>query len=258
MGGDIFIDGAFGSRTAAISTKYNDCDTQGNLYFNNGELNYYVGEAHREGLQIALHAIGDRAIEQVLNAYENALEVYSRKDHRHRIEHFELATKEQIDRAADLGLVISSQPTFEYFWGNEKGMYERRLGKTLASRTNNFRYIIDSGIVLCGGSDSDINEINPLLAIHAAVNHPKKNHSIEVVEALRMFTVNSAYANFEEHLKGRLEKGKYGDFVVLNKDILSVERDAIKDILVEATFKEGNMVFCSDDNDMRGDINEKA
>ncbi len=258
VGGDIFVDGAFGSRTAAISTKYNDFDTQGNLYFNNGELNYYVSEAHREGLQIALHAIGDRAIEQVLNAYENALEIYSRKDHRHRIEHFELANKEQIARAADMGLVISAQPTFEYFWGNEKGMYERRLGKELASRTNNFRHIIDSGIVLCGGSDSDINEINPILAIHAAVNHPKKSHSIEPIEALRMFTVNSAFANFEEEDKGSLEKGKYGDFAVLDKDILSVKRNTIKEIVVEATFKEGNMVFCSKNHDVRGELNEKA
>lgn len=203
-------------------------------------------------------AIGDRAIEQVLDAYENALEIYGREDHRHRIEHFELATKEQIKRAAAMNLVISAQPTFEYFWGNEGGMYERRLGKEMASRTNNFRYILDSGIVLCGGSDSDINEINPLLAIHAAVNHPKKHHSIEPVEALGMFTVNSAFANFEEDIKGSLEKGKYGDFVVLDKDILTVDKDCIKDIVVESTYKEGNMVFCNKNHDMWGELNGKA
>jgi hypothetical protein len=258
MGGDIFIDGSFGSRTAAISSDYNDFDTRGELYFNSGELNYYVGEAHREGLQIALHAIGDRAIEQVLDAYENAQLIYNRKDHRHRIEHFELATKEQVRRAKELGLVISVQPTFEYYWGNEDGMYERRLGKDLASKTNNFRYMIDNGLILCGGSDSDVNEINPILAIHSAVNHPKKEHSIEVFEALGMFTVNSAFACFEDHLKGSLEKGKYCDVTVLDKDILEVDKDRIKDIKVVATLKEGNIIFCSEDFNLRGDCNDKV
>jgi len=118
--------------------------------------------------------------------------------------------------------------------------------------------MIDSGLVLCGGSDSDVNEMNPILAIHSAVNHPKKNHSVEVVEALEMFTVNSAFASFEDHLKGNIEKGKYCDLAVLDQDILTVDKDRIKDIEVVATLKEGNIVFCREDYDMRGDGNGKV
>lgn len=114
LGGDIFIDGSFGARTAAISKLYNDFDTSGKLYFNQNELNHYVLKAHEAGHQIALHAIGDLAIEQTINAYENALMSFPRYDHRHRIEHFELATDEQMRKANQLNLIISVQPTFEY------------------------------------------------------------------------------------------------------------------------------------------------
>lgn len=242
LGGDIFIDGSFGARTAAISQNYKGTEEKGKLYFNQDELNYYVGDAHKRGYQIALHAIGDRAIEQTLNAYENAIDGYERKNHRHRIEHFELATNEQIKRAKKLDLVISVQPTFEYFWGQEDGMYEQRLGD-LALRTNNFRSMIDEGLILCGGSDSDVNKMDPILGIHAAVNHPKSASAITIDEAVDMYTINAAYASFEESSKGTLAPGKSADFVVLDRDIYQVKPVEIKNIKVLATYKEGNVIY---------------
>lgn len=244
LGGDIFIDGSFGSRTAAISTEYKDIiESNGKLYFSQNELNYYVSKLHEKYLQISLHAIGDRAIEQVLNAYENAQELFYRSEHRHRIEHFELANKDQIIRAKDLDLVISVQPAFEYYWGNKGGMYERRLGKDVANKTNNFKYMIDNGLILCGGSDSDVTEINPLLGIYSAVNHPKKEYSIDIEDALKMFTINAAYACFEDDIKGSLEINKYGDFVVLDKNPLVTKKEDLINIKVLATFKEGNIIY---------------
>ena len=243
LGGDIFIDGSFGARTAAISKPYEGTNLNGKLYFNQDELNFYVSDAHHRGYQMALHAIGDRAIEQTLNAYENALTTNPRRDHRHRIEHFELATEDQIRRAKDMDLVISVQPTFEYFWGESGGMYEHRLGKELASRTNNFRRMIDEGLILCGGSDSDVNRMDPILGIHSAVNHPKKTSSITVLEAVEMFTRNAAFASFEEDVKGSLKVGKMADFVILDRDIFETDSNLIKDAKILFTYKEGNQIY---------------
>lgn len=256
LGGDIFIDGSFSARTAAISSPYIDYDTNGKLYFNQNELNHYVHSAHQNNYQIALHAIGDRAIEQALNAYENALLNLPKRDHRHRIEHFELATDEQMRRAQQLGLIISVQPTFEYYWGNQGGMYHRRLGSVLANKTNNFRKMVDYGLTLCGGSDSDVNEMDPLLAIYAAVNHPKKDFAISALEALKLFTINAAKAGFEETIKGSLTPKKYADFVVLSGDILSVDPERIKDIVVDATFKEGCLIYHRTEQWLGGAANE--
>ena len=247
IGGDIFIDGSFNSRTAAISKKYNDMDTYGNLYFNQDELDYFVSNVINNGYQLALHAIGDRAIEQTLNAYSGALNESKDTDHRCRIEHFELATEEQIKKANELNLIISVQPAFEYYWGYQNGMYERRLDSSLSSRTNNFRKMIDQGLILCAGSDSDVTEINPILGIHAAVNHPKSQHGINVYEAIEMFTKNAAYASFEETLKGSLEIGKLADFCILSEDIFEINPKDIETIKVYGTYKEGYAIYCADD-----------
>jgi len=254
IGGDIFIDGAFNSRTAAVSRKYLDMDTCGNLYFNQEELDYFVEKTVAEGWQLALHAIGDRAIEQTLTAYERVFKAGGHPNRRCRIEHFELASLEHIRRAGKLGLVISVQPSFEYFWGYPGGMYDKRLDPSLSALTNNFRAMVDEGLLLIGGSDSDVTDIDPILGIHAAVNHPKAHFALSPLEALRMFTVNPAYASFEEAIKGTLEKGKLGDFCVLSGDPLQVDPAEIKNIQVLGTFKEGHSLYLDDDLSLRGDF----
>jgi len=258
MGGDIFLDGAFSSRTAAISTGYRDTEelSQGSLYFKQSELNYFVKEAHKNHLQISLHAIGDIAIEQALIAYEKAQSSCYLKDTRHRIEHFELASETQIKRAAELGLIIVVQPVFEKKWGKPGGMYESRLGKDVSLKTNNFRKLVDSGIVLSGSSDSDITEINPLEGIYSAVNHPKSEYSLTPMEALKIYTINSAYANFEEDIKGSLEKNKYADFVILKDNPLTVEKNKIENIEICATVKQGNIIYINENFKIRGEVIE--
>lgn len=243
VGGCIFLDGSFNSRTAAISSSYADKkNTKGSLYFTQEELNEFVLEAHKNNLQVTVHAIGTRAIEQILNSYEYCQKIYPRKNHRHRIEHFEIPTDEHIERASKLNIILSMQPASEYYWGNERGMYETRLGD-MRKKTNPLKKILDKGLIVAGGSDSDVTPINPILGIHAAVNHPIKEHAITVYEALKMFTINGAKAVFEEEYKGSIEIGKYGDFVILNENPFKVKKDRLKDIQIAATIKEGNLLF---------------
>lgn len=243
VGGCIFIDGSFMTRTAALSEAYeDDKSTKGVLYFTQEELDEFVVDAHRDGYQIALHAIGEEAIEQVLNAYEKAIETYPDIDHRHRIEHFELATEDQIERAKKLNIIVSMQPAYEYYWGAEGNLYDVRIGKR-RHKTNRFRRIIDEGLMIIGGSDSDVTPMDPILGIHAAVNHPTKEWRIEVVEAIRMFTINGAKGVFEEDIKGSLEKGKKADFIILDQNPLRIEKERIKDIEVLYTFKNGSVIY---------------
>lgn len=244
IGGCIILDGSFGSRTAALLEPYaDDPTTRGVLYFSDEELRDFVLRAHKSGLQITFHALGERAIEQVISAYEHAQSVFPRKDARHRVEHFELPTPEHYRRAAAAGVVLSVQPAFEHFWGGVDGMYGLRLGKERALLTNPYRSLIDAGAVLAGGSDSNVTPMNPLLGIHAAVNRSNTMQRISVQEAVDMFTINGAYAVFKEEETGSVEVNKKADFVVLSADPFKVEPGCIKDIEVLMTIKGGKVVY---------------
>jgi hypothetical protein len=136
------------------------------------------------------------------------------------------------------------QPTYETYWGGKGKMYEQRLGDNY-KRTNPFRKIIDNGVIICGGSDSDVTEPRPLLGIHSAVNHPVAEHRVDIYEALKMFTCNGAYAIFEESNKGTLEAGKLADIIILDQDILSAPLEQIDKIKVSVTIKSGEVLYNS-------------
>jgi predicted amidohydrolase YtcJ len=243
VGGCLYIDGTLGARTAAISFEYSDCPgNMGSLCLTQQEINDFVLKCYKNNLQLALYTIGDRAIEMALNAHEHAFYHTGITGLRHRLEHVELANEKQIKRAKDLGIIFSMQPAYESYWGGRGKMYEQRLGSNY-TRTNPFRKIIDNGVVICGGSDSDITEPRPLLGIHAAVNHPVEEHRVNLYEALKMFTCNGAYGIFEENKKGTLKEGKLADVVILDKDILSVPLNQIERIKVCVTIKSGEILF---------------
>lgn len=243
VGGCLYVDGTFGARTAALSFEYADCPgTMGYLCLTQEEINAFVLKCYKNNLQLALYTIGDRAIEMALNAHENALYQTGIKGLRHRLEHVELVNDEQIRRAKELGIIFSMQPTYETYWGGQGKMYEQRLGNKYIC-SNPFKSIIEKGVVVCGGSDSDITEPRPLLGIHSAVNHPVKQHRVDIYEALKMFTCNSAYGIFEENEKGTLGVGKLADVVILDNDILSVPLDQIENIKISATIKSGEILF---------------
>jgi predicted amidohydrolase YtcJ len=243
IGGCLTLDGSVGSYTAAFKEPYEDKkDTNGILYYSDDRVFSFVKEAHEKGLQITTHCIGDRAIEQMLNAYENILNTSS--SHRHRIEHFSIPTIQQIERAARLNLIISVQPVFDYYgYTFQDNMYEKRLGKERALRAYPLQSMLKKGILIAGGSDSPITPIDPLLGIHSAVNHSNVKESVSVEDAIKMFTINGAIAVFEENNRGSLERGKKADLVILDKNPLATDKDNIKDISVEMTILEGNIVY---------------
>ncbi len=244
IGGDIFLDGSFRSQNAAMYQPYSDTESNvGKLFFNEQELYEFIEHAHDLNLQIAIHAVGPRAIDFLLDTYEKVLQNKPRKDHRHRIEHFELPLPSQIKRAKKLNLVLAMHPTYEFFFREEGMMYDTRLGKERASMTNPFKAIVDEGIVVAGCSDSDVMPIDPLLGIHSAVNHTNINSRISPYDAIKMFTINGAYSIFQESVKGSLKVGKIADFIILDHNPLTINHEKIKDITILNTYKNGKMIY---------------
>lgn len=243
IGGCIFVDGTIGMGTAALEEPYYDDSTNmGIIYYSARELNDFILEAHLAGLQIAVHAIGERAIDLVLNAYENALEIYPSSNHRHRIEHFILPTDEQIKRAVNLGLIFSVHPAFDQLMGGPSGLYSKRIGAR-HSRVNPLRRIVDAGGMIIGSSESDISPMNPIFGIHASVNHTNPESSITPLEALKGFTINGAYSCFQEDKVGTLEIGKVADLAVLDINPLECDPSEICHIKVKMTIKRGKILF---------------
>lgn len=243
IGGCIMLDGSIGSASAAILEPFEgDKKNRGFLYFRQEELLSFVEEAHGEGLQIATHVIGERAIEQMLQVYEEVLTKYPSRDARHRLEHFELPGEGHIERARELGLIISMQPAFDDYWGGEGRLYDQRLGER-QKRMNPLRSVWDGGILMAGGSDSDVTPMDPMTGIHGAVNHSNPSSSLTVQEALRLFTYNNAYAAFEEGEKGGMIEGKWAHLTVLDENPLFIEKESLKEIEVKMTIYKGEMVF---------------
>ena len=242
IGGDLMVDGSLGSHTAALFEPYADYPGhRGRLYFHQEQLVEFVARAHRAGLQVAMHAIGDRAVEQLLQVYETVLDQDPREDHRHRIEHAELLTCGQIRRIAQRGIALAVQPAFETFWGGSGGMYARRLGSKRVATTNPYRSLIDAGVIIAGGSDSFVTPVNPLAGIAACVNRPQ-DHRLSVLEAVKVFTYNGAWIGFEEKDKGQLKEGLKADLVILSADPRSVPVTDIQNIQIHMVFKEGKVI----------------
>lgn len=237
----VYTDGSLGAHTAAIGKPYADLPgTQGQLLEDPAALAALVEKAHLAGFQVALHCIGDRAITTCLDAIEAAVRKHPRKDHRHRLEHFEFATDEHIARAQRLGCVASAQPNFIGMWGQPGQMYETRLGKEDARMLNRFRVMADMGLRLAFGSDN--MPMGPVYGLHWAVNAPNKEQRLEPDEALRAYTLDAAYASFEEGLKGSLEVGKLADLAVLSGDPRAKPKE-IQKLRVDLTLLGGEVVY---------------
>ncbi|MGM0919601.1 MAG: amidohydrolase [Bacillota bacterium] len=243
----IFIDGSSSAPTLATRQPYEtNPEDSGILYYKQEKMNEALIAAHRDGFQITAHAQGDRAIEMLLNTFEEALRQYPRHNHRHRIEHAGLAMPDLIERMAKLDIVTVPNPNFFAEFGD---IYIKHFG----ARSDHM-YPIESclkaGIVVAGGSDSPVSNCNPLIGIHGAVNRVNpsgavigEEQKISVMEAIRLYTWNGAYASFEEDWKGSIEAGKLADLVVLNDRILDVKTDCIDQLCVEMTMIDGEIVY---------------
>ena len=237
-----FIDGSIGASTAATSepyagSKYN----KGMLLMSQYEFSNLAKKAVENDIQTVNHAIGDEAIELVLAAFETLEDMATIRKQRHRIEHAEMITPSQIRRAAALGLILSMQPNFVGEWQMKGGLYYKRLGKERAESMNLFRTALDNGARICFGSDG--MPYGPLYGIWCAVNHPSPQGRITVEEAIRCYTMESAYASFMENYIGSLTEGKRADFVVLSDNILEAPLESIRDIKIEWTIVGGQVEY---------------
>jgi hypothetical protein len=235
-GGKIFSDGSLGARTAALSRPYeDDASERGMLVHAVADLRAAFREAHYGAFQLAVHAIGDRAVYVVAEE----LATLQAPQSRHRIEHFELPGDAALDLARERKVVASMQPNFVGQWSWPGGLYERRLG-TRYEGNNPFQEILTRSIPLCFGSDG--MPYGPLYGIHSAANAPFLEQRLTVEEALRAYTAGSAYAEGMEAKKGTLTVGRFADLVVLDRDIRR-DPERIQEAKVAATVVGGRVVY---------------
>jgi predicted amidohydrolase YtcJ len=234
-----YTDGSFGGRTARLSEPYADAPEEtGQWVVDPDELAATVAEATAAGYQFTAHAIGDEAVDAVLDAYEEESHV-DPGEARHRIEHVELADDAAIERLAETDVVASVQPNF-LKWAGDDGLYEARLGPERTAATNRYRDMLDAGVRLAFGSDG--MPMDPLLGVHHAVNAPAEAQRLTVTEALRAYTLGAAYAGFDEDRLGTVEPGKRADFAVLDSSPWD-EPEAIREIGVAMTVVDGEVVY---------------
>jgi predicted amidohydrolase YtcJ len=223
IGGCILADGSFGSRTAALMKPYTDrSDSSGTLYRTDDFWEKFILEAHKEDLQLAVHCIGDRAIDQILKCYEKAQQT-DPKDLRHEIIHNELTTDEMLDRIKYANVSAVMQPLFDRLWGNPGGLYETVLGKERTSRTTRLASIYQREILLTGGSDWYITEIDALKGIDASVRIHNSTERLTPYQAVKIYTSNAAALNFDEEKYGTLSPGLQADITILAEDIFHSE-----------------------------------
>ena len=248
-----FADGSLGSSTAWFFERYNQDTTTTGLpmdVINDGSLEKWSLDADKNHLQLSVHAIGDKANSYMLDLYEKIIKENPDWDRRFRIEHAQHVRFEDIKRFAKLGVIASVQP---YHCIDDGVWAEKRIGPERIKYTYPFKSFLDAGVKLCFGTDWYVAPLNPLLGLYAAVTRrtlddknpngwiPEQKISIE--DAIKCYTINSAYASFEENIKGSIEVGKLADLIVLSYDILTIDPVKIKDATVEMTIFDGKIIY---------------
>jgi len=246
-----FSDGSMGSRTAAFFQPYfDDPTTRGIFQMTQDELNNLVLCADKEGFQIGIHAIGDAANRMVLDAYSLARKINGVRDSRHRIEHAQVLTKEDIPRFKELGVIASMQPTHcieDLRWA------ETRIGLERCRYAYAWKSLKKQGAVLAFGTDWPVVSLNPMEGLYAAVTrrdtsgYPRKGwfpqERLTIQEAIEAYTLGSAYAEFREKEKGSLVPGKLADIVILDHNLLEIPSEEILKTRVLYTIMNGKIVY---------------
>lgn len=248
----LFADGALGSRGAALLEPYSDApDTKGVITTPEADIHSLTRNSLQKGFQVCTHAIGDAANRSTLDAYEQALqEVPQARDARMRIEHAQVLAPEDIPRFAKLGVIPSMQPTH---CTSDMGWAEKRLGPQRIKGAYAWRSLLQTGVHLPLSSDFPGETLNPFYGIYAALTRqdPQGNppggwypeQRLTLVEALRGYTTEAAYAEFEENAKGSIETGELADFTVISSDITKLAPKEILSIRVLKTIVGGRMVY---------------
>jgi predicted amidohydrolase YtcJ len=203
------------------------------------QLDDIVGEAHRHDFQLAVHAIGDRAMEMALKAIMKASTSAPKKDLRHRVEHLSVLNPDLIQRVKMLGLIASVQPHFivSDFW------VKQRLGEKRSALTYPFSSLLRAGIRVVAGSDCPVEPLTPLSGIGAAVDRPDSAEAVGVEDAISLYTRNAAYASYEENSKGTIAHSRLEDLVVLEEDPRKVPPSTISKIRVLMTIVGGRIAY---------------
>ncbi|WKZ61263.1 MAG: amidohydrolase family protein [Cyclobacteriaceae bacterium] len=246
-----FVDGSLGSHTAAFFEPFTDAPSDTGLWVNTPEQLYtWISAADKAGLQLMVHAIGDRAINTLLNIYERVERENGSKDRRFRIEHAQHIAHQDIPRFAALNVIPSMQP---YHAIDDGRWAEKVIGPERIKTTYAFKSLFDAGAMVAFGSDWFVAPPTPLEGIYAAVTRRTLDdqnpdgwvpeQKITVEQALIAYTRNAAYASFDEKLKGTLTPGKLADFVVLSEDLRTVAPDQIRNVRVLNTWVGGKEVF---------------
>jgi len=248
-----FADGSLGSSTAWFFERYNQDTTTTGLpmdIITDGSMEKWGLDADKNHLQLSVHAIGDKANSYMLDLYEKIIKQNPKWDRRFRLEHAQHVRFEDIKRFAELGVIASVQP---YHCIDDGVWAEKRIGPERIKYTYPFKSFLDAGVKMCFGTDWYVAPLNPLLGIYAAVTRrtlDNKNpdgwipeQMISVEDAIKCYTINSAYASFEENIKGTIETGKLADLIILSDDILTIDPIKIKDAKVEMTMFDGKIIY---------------
>ncbi|HQT21864.1 MAG: amidohydrolase [Sphingobacteriales bacterium 17-39-43] len=250
-----FVDGSLGSHTAAFKQPFSDTPTDsGFLVTPVKELYEQISAADKAGLQVMVHAIGDKAIEEQLNIFEIVEKDNGKRDRRFRIEHAQHIAPEDLSRFKTLNVIASMQP---YHAIDDGKWAEKVIGPERIKTTYAFKSLLDNQAVLAFGSDWFVAPPTPTEGIYAAVTRrtlddknpegwvPEQKMNVE--QALKAYTYSSAYASFDENNKGILKKGYLADFVILDQNLFDIKAEAIRDVKVMKTFTGGKLVFERDE-----------
>ncbi|CAN7579896.1 amidohydrolase [Pseudoduganella sp. LjRoot289] len=247
----LYSDGALGSRGAALIAPYSDAPgTHGLLFYKDDEMLAKMEKAMKAGYQVNVHAIGDAGNRQILDAYQQQLKKYPGAALRHRIEHAQVVAPADIPRFKALGIIPSMQPTHAT---SDQNMAEQRVGPQRIKGAYAWHTFLRQGSKIACGSDFPIESPNPLAGIHAAVTRQDgsgtpaggwyRNEAMTLVQALRCFTLDAAYAARQDKEIGSLEVGKWADFIVTDADLFKVPAADIGKITVLQTWVAGKQVY---------------
>jgi predicted amidohydrolase YtcJ len=247
----LYADGALGSRGAAMLAPYaDDPNNTGLLVTPPVEIQRIATEALKHGFQVATHAIGDRGNRIALDAYDAALKAVPTADHRFRVEHAQVISLDDIPRFAKMGVIPSMQASHQT---SDMRWAETRVGPQRIKGAYAWRSLLNTGVVIPNGSDFPVEQVNPLISFHSAVTrqdasgwppggwYPEQKMTRE--EALRAMTIWPAYAAFQERVMGSITPGKYADFVILDRDIMTVPDSEILSTRVLSTWIGGKSVY---------------
>ncbi|MBR2812844.1 MAG: amidohydrolase [Solobacterium sp.] len=245
----LVADGSLGGRTAHLSRPYHDRpDTCGFSLFSQQQLAELVETAHSAGMQCAVHAIGDACLDEVLSAIEKAITKNPRKDHRHGIVHCQISRPDQLVKIRDLDLHVYAQSIFLDY---DNHIVEKRVGKELAASSYSWKTLMASGVRVSNGSDCPVELPDVMKGMQCAVTREStdgcgpylREQAFTVAEALDSYTVNGAYASFQEHAKGRIAPGYMADFTILDQDPFAVSSHDLHAIKVHAVYLNGEKVY---------------